>query len=162
MIAPNSVATGIFLLCASDANLVANSGSGLTPNQPFQVGLYGPLVADPALCPWLQVHLTKHESLPYVLGRPQFQEQKFEVRVFHADASWFGSSGDVFRRVWDAEYYLTHSLFNAPGNVALSGLVAPGVTLVQQGFTSELWALDEVNEGTLVTNLLTLRLTGHG
>ena len=161
MIAPNSVSYGVYLLCASDA-LLGTSGGLLTPANPFNVGFYGQLGKDASRCPWIEVHQTKREGSPYVLGKPQFQENKFDIRLFHGDASWLGSSGDAFRRVWDAEQFLVHSLFSAPGNVALSGLVAPGVSLVLQSFTSELYELAEDTEQVYVTNLLTLHYLGHG
>jgi len=164
MIAPNSVSTAVFLLCASDA-LLQGSGGPLTPANPFLVGWHGPLLKAPERCPWIQVHNVKHRAQPYLIGAgSRAWKNSYEVLVYHQDASFLSASGDAFRRVWDAEYYLTHSLFAIPQNYSLPLLTAgqPGLNLMLEDVESQLWDVDERNEQTLVTNLLTLKYSGQG
>jgi hypothetical protein len=164
MIAPNSVSYAVFLLCASDA-LLTTSGGLLTPANPFNVGWHGPLLDNPAQCPWLQVHNVKHSAAPFLVGAASRSwKNRYDILVYHQDASWLANSGDAFKRVWDAEYYLTHSVFAISSNYSLPLLTAgqPGLNLILEDVQSELWNVDQVNEQTLVTNLMTLRYSGQG
>ena len=165
MIAPNSISYAAYLLCASDTLL--NTSGGLLAQAPaFRTGWQGPLVKDAALCPWIEVHQTKHGMSPHLMmgGGGRSWVNDYEVQIFHQTASWLGNSGAAFRDLWATEYYLTHSVFAISSNFSLPALTGsnPSLNLQLMQLDSELWNVDQVAEQTLVTNLITLKYQGQG
>jgi hypothetical protein len=163
VIAQNSVSYAVYLTIASDTNLVS-SGGLFADQQPVQIGWQGPLLKSQAQSPWIEVHATKHAAKPYLVGAgTRGWRNDFEIPVFMQAGSVVGS-GDAFKRAWDLEYYLVHSVFFISSNYSLPILTAnaPSVNMIIDGHDSDLWDVDQQNEMTLVTILTTLRYFGQG